>query len=289
MWGCSLGAPSATGAPPPPRSGHLPSTLQVIVPNLLGNGVSASPSTLAAQAESGTPRHAAAWAPDGHPPPPRFSVSDNVRAQRSLLQSLGIIEASPDNAPHAPGGGTNSRGPAPLALVYGYSMGALQAFEWAVAHPHEVARVAAVCGASRCGELNSVFLRSLEATLKVRGARGRMGKQPGRLLAARSPPLNLFARSKSLPPCRIEATPPLPPLTSLLLPSLPLAHPHTSRAQPHPPILTGRCCMEPPHLSLLPPPRPRPRGLRRNLRRLGRRRRLVSKSGLRVGRFRLGG
>jgi pimeloyl-ACP methyl ester carboxylesterase len=140
---------------------------------MLGNGVSASPSTLAATAEAAP--GSAAW--DPHGPPPRFSVADNVRAQRSLLHSLGVIQtgagrvspgASGDS--HAPAGAAQPRktGQAPLALVYGYSMGALQAFEWAVAHPDEVARVAAVCGASRCGELNSVFLRSLEATLQAR-------------------------------------------------------------------------------------------------------------------------
>jgi homoserine acetyltransferase len=137
---------------------------------MLGNGVSASPSTLATGASP------AAGTPDG--PPPRFSVADNVRAQRMLLQSLGVIGRDADAAGGGDAHGLASAAQAaaacapraPLALVYGYSMGALQAFEWAVSHPHEVARVAAVCGASRCGDLNTVFLRSLEATLQVSGA-----------------------------------------------------------------------------------------------------------------------
>lgn len=49
--------------------------------------------------------------------------------------------------------------------MYGYSMGALQAYEWAVAYPEATPRIACVCGAARCGELNSVFLMSLEAAL----------------------------------------------------------------------------------------------------------------------------
>jgi homoserine O-acetyltransferase len=49
-------------------------------------------------------------------------------------------------------------------------MGALQAFEWATSEPEGVARIAAVCGASRCGELNRVFLRSLEAALHADAA-----------------------------------------------------------------------------------------------------------------------
>ena len=48
-------------------------------------------------------------------------------------------------------------------------MGALQAYEWAVAFPDAVPRIAAVCGASRCGELNAVFLGSLEAALTADG------------------------------------------------------------------------------------------------------------------------
>ncbi|KAL1523357.1 hypothetical protein AB1Y20_018301 [Prymnesium parvum] len=102
----------------------------VIVPNLMGNGVSFSPST------SG-----GGW-------PQLVTVADNVAAQRKLLQHLGVdLDASP------------------LELIYGYSMGALQAYEWSVAYPAAVRRIAAVCGASRCGELNAVFLRSLEAAL----------------------------------------------------------------------------------------------------------------------------
>ena len=69
--------------------------------------------------------------------PPVLSVADNVRAQRALLGHLGWACDAAE----------------PLALVYGYSMGALQAYEWAVAFPESVQRIAAVCGAARCGEL----------------------------------------------------------------------------------------------------------------------------------------
>ena len=101
-----------------------------------------------------------------------------MRAQRLLLRSLGLdLQAQP------------------LELIYGYSMGALQArvrngtaalpppsrtathrytplqaYEWATAFPDDVRRIAAVCGASRCGELNAVFLRSLEAALTADSA-----------------------------------------------------------------------------------------------------------------------
>ena len=49
-------------------------------------------------------------------------------------------------------------------------MGALQAYEWAVRVPDGVERIAAVCGAARCGALNRIFLRSLEAALQADAA-----------------------------------------------------------------------------------------------------------------------
>ena len=116
----------------------------VILTNQLGNGVSFSPST------------------HPHARYPRVTIADNVRAQRALLDALGVRE---------------------LDLIYGYSMGALQAFEWAVAYPDAVARVVAVCGAARCGPLNRVFLNSLEAILDADGAGGVPGL-PRRGLAA---------------------------------------------------------------------------------------------------------
>ena len=64
----------------------------------------------------------------------------------------------------------------------------LQAYEWAVAHPDHVERIAAVCGAARCGELNGVFLRSIEEALKADAAwdasRGHFTTRPDRGLRA---------------------------------------------------------------------------------------------------------
>eukprot|EP00968_Pinguiococcus_pyrenoidosus_P006513 scaffold436_cov267-Pinguiococcus_pyrenoidosus.AAC.8 len=44
-------------------------------------------------------------------------------------------------------------------------MGAMQGFDWAWRYPDAVKRVIAICGTSRCGDLNRVFLDSLEAAL----------------------------------------------------------------------------------------------------------------------------
>ena len=91
----------------------------------MGNGVSYSPShdIVAATANGTRPAPAV-------PPPTFISIADNVRAQRALLRHLGVAcDASQ-----------------PLSLIYGYSMGALQAYEWAASFPDGVSRIAAVPG-----------------------------------------------------------------------------------------------------------------------------------------------
>jgi homoserine O-acetyltransferase len=105
-----------------------PTRYFVVIPNMFGNGLSTSPS------QSQTTG---------------FAVShyDNVAAQARLLRELFGIEK--------------------LALVYGWSMGAQQAYHWAVRHPDRVARVAALCGTARTTPHNAVFLKSLEACLKA--------------------------------------------------------------------------------------------------------------------------
>ena len=65
-------------------------------------------------------------------PPPAASPRAAARSRR-LLATLGVRCDASD----------------PLTLVYGYSMGALQAYEWAVAFPGATPRIAAVCG-QRC-------------------------------------------------------------------------------------------------------------------------------------------
>ncbi|MDB4975095.1 MAG: homoserine acetyltransferase [Myxococcaceae bacterium] len=104
----------------------------VVIVNMFGNGLSTSPSQLE------DPRH--------------FAVTqhDNVAAQDRLLREVFGVET--------------------LALVYGWSMGAQQAYHWAVLHPERVLRVAALCGTARTRPHNIVFLRSLEAALQADAA-----------------------------------------------------------------------------------------------------------------------
>ncbi|MEZ0109620.1 homoserine O-acetyltransferase [Catenulispora sp. EB89] len=108
----------------------------VIVPNLFGNGLSSSPSNT--------------------PPPhdrarfPRTTMYDNVRAQHRLLtERFGITR---------------------LALVVGASMGAGQAYQWAVSHPAMVERVAPIVGSSHTSPHNQVFLEGIRAALTADAA-----------------------------------------------------------------------------------------------------------------------
>ncbi len=102
----------------------------VVIPNMFGNGLSTSPSNM-------------------DPAGAVFAVThhDNVAAQDRLLREVFGVET--------------------LALAYGWSMGAQQAYHWAVLHPDRVRRVAALCGTARTTEHNRVFLLSLEAALQA--------------------------------------------------------------------------------------------------------------------------
>jgi len=99
----------------------------IIQMDQFGNGLSTSPST----------------APDY---PALVTVADNVRAQARLLDAWGI--------PH-------------LACVYGWSMGALQAYHWAAHFPDRVARIVVNCGVARTAVHNRVFLAGLMAILEA--------------------------------------------------------------------------------------------------------------------------
>jgi homoserine O-acetyltransferase len=105
----------------------------IVIPNLFGNGLSSSPSN--------TP-----W-PDTGDRYPQLSFHDTVPVQWQMLQALWGIER--------------------VALVYGFSMGALQAYHWAALYPDVVERIAVVCGAARCSPHNRVFIQGVEAALQA--------------------------------------------------------------------------------------------------------------------------
>ncbi|MBB5959732.1 homoserine O-acetyltransferase [Saccharothrix tamanrassetensis] len=108
----------------------------VIVPNMLGNGLSSSPSNTTG----------------GYAGPrfPHVTFHDQVRAQHDLVTRHFGIER--------------------LALVTGWSMGAGQTYQWAVSHPEMVERIAPFCGSSRTSYHNKVFLEGVKAALTADSA-----------------------------------------------------------------------------------------------------------------------
>jgi len=103
----------------------------VIVADQLGNGLSSSPSNTAA--------------PFDRMRFPTVTIRDDVAAQHRLLtEELGVRR---------------------LALVVGFSMGAQQAYQWAVSHPDIVNRIAVACGTGRTSPHNAVFLEGVRAAL----------------------------------------------------------------------------------------------------------------------------
>jgi homoserine O-acetyltransferase/O-succinyltransferase len=103
----------------------------VIIPNLFGNGLSSSPSN--------TP-----WPLTGDRYP-HVTYHDAVRVQQRLLAEVFGVET--------------------VQLVYGWSMGAMQAYHWASAFGERVQRIAVICGSARCAPHNAVFLDAVHAAL----------------------------------------------------------------------------------------------------------------------------
>lgn len=108
-----------------------PSHWFIVIPNMFTNGLSTSPSNCVAECRLGN------W--------PEITHVDNVCAQRRLLRERFEVER--------------------IALVYGWSMGAQQAFHWGALYPDEVDRICAVCGSAKTSRHNLVFLEGVKAAL----------------------------------------------------------------------------------------------------------------------------
>jgi homoserine O-acetyltransferase len=107
-----------------------PSRYFIVVPNMLGNGVSTSPSTTPALLGRGRF--------------PLVTIGDNVRIQERLLRELGVER---------------------VELAVGWSMGGQQAYHWAALFPEQVSRLAVLCGAARTAPHTYVFLEGMRAAL----------------------------------------------------------------------------------------------------------------------------
>ncbi|MFT7228482.1 MAG: homoserine O-acetyltransferase, partial [Methylophilaceae bacterium] len=104
----------------------------IILPGMLGNGMSSSPSN------TPTPHDRGAF--------PHVTIGDDVVAQHKLLtEHFGITQ---------------------LELVLGWSMGAQQTYEWAVRFPDMVKRAAPIAGTAKATPHNALWVASHEDALK---------------------------------------------------------------------------------------------------------------------------
>ena len=103
----------------------------IIVPNMFGNSISTSPS-------NATP-------PYNRSRFPAINLYDNVACQHRLVTELFGIET--------------------IALVYGWSMGAQQTFQWGSLYPEMVERIVPVCGSAKTSRHNFVFLEGVKSAI----------------------------------------------------------------------------------------------------------------------------
>jgi homoserine O-acetyltransferase len=99
--------------------------------------------------------------------PALVTVADNVRAQHRLVTEMWGVDK--------------------LAAVYGFSMGAMQAYHWAALYPDMVQRAVVVCGSARTADHNKVFLSGLLRTLEAapeHTGNGRFSSEPVLALTA---------------------------------------------------------------------------------------------------------
>lgn len=118
----------------------------IIVPNMLANGLSSSPSNTAP--------------PSNGPRFPNVTFHDNVACQyRLMTEHLGIER---------------------LELVLGWSMGAGQTYQWGVSYPDTMKALLPFCGSSKTAPHNIVFLESVKAALTAdaRWGNGWYSEQP---------------------------------------------------------------------------------------------------------------
>ncbi|WP_413371819.1 alpha/beta fold hydrolase [Paenibacillus taichungensis] len=110
-----------------------PNRYFIIVPNMLGNGLSSSPSN--------TP------APFGKSNFPLISMYDNVRFQHQLI--------------------TEKFGISKIKLVVGWSLGAMQVFQWGTSYPEMVERIAPFGGTAKTRPLAQMVFQSMIAALQA--------------------------------------------------------------------------------------------------------------------------
>ncbi|WP_064203166.1 alpha/beta fold hydrolase [Brevibacillus brevis] len=110
-----------------------PNQYFIIIPNMLGNGLSSSPSNTAS--------------PYDQSHFPHVTIYDNVALQHRLItERFGIKK---------------------IALATGWSMGAIQAFQWAALYPDMVERLAPFAGTAKTWPHNIVLIEGIRAALQA--------------------------------------------------------------------------------------------------------------------------
>ncbi len=129
-----------------------PSKYFIIVPNMLGNGLSSSPSNTSS--------------PFNGPRFPNVTFHDQVACQHKLVTQLFGIET--------------------LELVLGWSMGAGQTYQWGVSYPDMMRSLLPFCGSAVTSPHNKVFIDSVRSALTTDNAwnGGWYSEQPERGLRA---------------------------------------------------------------------------------------------------------
>jgi homoserine O-acetyltransferase/O-succinyltransferase len=107
-----------------------PSKYFIIIPNMFGNGLSSSPSNAATRKGF-----------------PKITSLDNVTQQRRLLKEAFGVER--------------------VKMVYGWSMGAQQAYHWGALFGDAVERIVVNCGSAKTAPHNFVFLEGIRTTLQA--------------------------------------------------------------------------------------------------------------------------
>lgn len=110
-----------------------PAKYFVVIPNMLANGLSSSPSDRTDL--------------NGRRDFPRVTMFDNVMLQHNLLRSVFGVRQ--------------------IALVTGFSMGGQQAFHWGALFPDLVQRIAPITSCAKTAPHNQVFLEAIRAALTL--------------------------------------------------------------------------------------------------------------------------
>ena len=108
-----------------------PNRYFIVIPNMLTNGLSSSPSN--------TPGIGGDF--------PEVTVYDNVMLQRQMMLELFGVDR--------------------IKMVYGWSMGAQQAYHWAALFGESVERIVVNCGSAKTAPHNFVFLEGVRSAVQA--------------------------------------------------------------------------------------------------------------------------